>query len=189
MDVIEYGGLLNKAFCDLLTEKAKPKMFQADVIGETKDNRIASNCWFDNNEFPELHHLKEWIAGTTSTPIENQENGTVVRYDVGGKYEAHFDYFDSSVPAQAEEFKNGGNRVWSFLVYLNDDYEGGSTFFPEHDLNVQPDMGKGVLWRNTLDGALLEESIHAGNPVTKGTKWIFITWIRESKFYNETENP
>ncbi len=188
MEIIQYGELLNKAFCDLIIEKAKPKMFQADVIGETKDNRIASNCWFDNNEFPELHHLKEWIAGTTSTPIENQENGTVVRYDVGGKYEAHFDYFDSSVPAQAKQLETGGNRVWSFLVYLNEGFEGGQTDFPEYKLTVEPELGKGVLWRNTLDGQLLKNSIHTGMPVTEGTKWIFITWIRENKFGYETKN-
>ena len=47
-------------------------------------------------------------------------------------------------------------------------------------------MGKGVLWRNTQDGKLLENSIHAGVPVTKGTKWIYITWIREGKYETET---
>ena len=185
-NIIQYGGLLNQAFCDLIIEKAKPKMFEAEVVGENNDIRIASNCWFDNNEFPELLQLKQWIAGTTGSPIENQENGTVVKYDVGGKYEAHFDYFDINVPIQAEEFKNGGNRVWSFLVYLNEGFEGGGTHFPEYELTVEPEMGKGVLWRNTLDGKLLKNSIHAGMPVTKGTKWIFITWIREGTFNYET---
>ena len=69
---------------------------------------------------------------------------------------------------------------------MNDDFEGGNTFFPEYDLNVVPEMGKGVLWRNTQDGKLLENSIHAGVPVTKGTKSIYITWIREGRYETET---
>ena len=187
MDIVQYGGLLNKAFCDLLIEKAKPKLSEAGVVGDNTDNRIAHHCWFDHDEFPELVQLKEWIAGTTELPIENQENGTVVKYEIGGKYETHFDYFDGSVPLQAEELKNGGNRVWSFLVYLNEDFEGGQTYFPEYELSVEPEMGKGVLWRNTLNGKLLKESLHAGMPVTKGTKWIYITWIRESQFNSENK--
>ena len=186
-NIIEYGKLLNKPFCHLIIEKAKPKLVTADVVGPEKEFRVAQNCWLDDNEVPELRGLKEWIAGTTSTPIENQEHGNVVKYDVGGKYELHFDYFDANIPLQAEEFKFGGNRVWSFLVYLNDDFEGGNTFFPEYQLNVEPEMGKGVLWRNTQDGKLLENSIHEGVPVTKGTKWIYITWIREGKYIDETK--
>lgn len=184
MDVIQYGGLLNESFCNLIIEKGKSKLEKASVVGDDKGNRIAENCWLTVEEVPELKMLKKWIAGTTNTPIENQENGNVVKYEVGGKYELHFDYFDSNVPIQLEEFKNGGNRVWSFLVYLNQGYKGGETYFPEHDLNVKPEVGKGVLWRNTIDGKPIKEAIHAGNPVIEGTKWIYITWIRETKYIN-----
>jgi hypothetical protein len=45
-----------------------------------------------------------------------------------------------------------------------------------------------VLWRNTEDGVLLEESQHAGEPVIEGEKWVYITWIRENEFRYETEN-
>jgi len=188
MDVIQYGGLLNKAFCDLIITAAQDNMRAAGVVGEQDGSRIADDAWIDPKSSPEIEGLREWIAGTTSSPIENQEDGTVVRYKSGGKYELHHDFFRPEIPIQAEELLRGGNRVWSFLVYLNEDFKGGETYFPNHNLKVKPEIGKGVLWRNTEDGVLLEESQHAGEPVIEGEKWVYITWIRENEFRYETEN-
>ena len=187
MDVIEYGGLLNKAFCDLIIQSASERLKPAEVVGENNGVRIADDTWLTEKEVPELKSLREWIAGTTSLPIENQEAGTVIRYSPGGKYELHYDYFKSDVPDQKEELNYGGNRVYSFLVYLNEDFEGGETYFPHHNLKVQPEIGKAVLWQNTDNGILLKESQHAGEPVITGYKWVFITWIRERK-HNETKH-
>lgn len=180
--LLQYNGVIDKAFCKSIIEKAKPKMIKAEVAGDDSDARVATNCWLYENELPGLQQLKEGIAKITSLPVENQEPGSVVRYDVGGKYDLHYDYFDPELPASADELKKGGNRVWSFLIYLNEDFEGGQTDFPAYHLSVEPAVGKGVLWRSTLDGELLESSLHAGLPITRGTKWIYITWIRESKF-------
>ena len=147
MDVIEYGGLLNKAFCDLIIQSASERLKPAEVVGKNNGVRIADDTWLTEKEVPELKSLREWIAGTTSLPIENQEAGTVIRYSPGGKYELHYDYFKSDVPDQKEELNYGGNRVYSFLVYLNEDFEGGETYFPHHNLKVQPEIGKAVLWQ------------------------------------------
>ena len=35
-NIIEYGKLLNKPFCDLIIEKATPKLITADVVGPEK---------------------------------------------------------------------------------------------------------------------------------------------------------
>lgn len=187
MDVIEYGGLLNKEFCDLIIQNASKRLEPAKVVGENNNIRIADDTWLTEKELPELKLLREWIAGTTSLPVENQETGTVIRYSPGGKYDLHYDYFESDDVAQARELNFGGNRVYSFLVYLNEDFEGGETHFPYHNLKVKPEIGKAVLWKNTEEGTLLKESKHAGEPVITGYKWVYITWIRERE-YNETNH-
>jgi prolyl 4-hydroxylase len=38
------------------------------------------------------------------------------------------------------------------------------------------------MWINKQDGICLDDSLHAGLPVTNGEKWILIVWVRENKF-------
>lgn len=69
------------------------------------------------------------------------------------------------------------------LVYLNEDYEGGETFFPRFDLKVRGRRGDALLFRNTLDdGRPDERTAHAGLPVTRGVKLIASRWIRQRTF-------
>jgi prolyl 4-hydroxylase len=85
------------------------------------------------------------------------------RYDVGHKFAVHLDgcFRRSSV----EE------SLFTFMIYLNDDFEGGETkfYFPDFRLNlsVQPERGKAlVLWHRQL---------HEGAPVRKGRKYVVRT--------------
>jgi len=71
-----------------------------------------------------------------------------------------------------------GHRYMTFIIYLNDGYEGGETDFPNKNIKIKPEKGKGVLFYNTdINGNKLNDSLHAGLPVTKGIKWIANKWI------------
>lgn len=41
-----------------------------------------------------------------------------------------------------EEVKKFGHRVFGCVLYLNDDYEGGKTYYPNFDIEITPKMGK-----------------------------------------------
>ena len=56
---------------------------------------------------------------------ENGESIQVLRYELGQKYEPHFDYFFDPVNTQ-----QGGHRYATVLMYLSDVEEGGETIFP-----------------------------------------------------------
>jgi hypothetical protein len=60
------------------------------------------------------------ISGT-----ENAEPIQVLRYEIGQKYDAHFDYFRDTV-----NLRFGGQRVATVLMYLTDVKRGGETVFP-----------------------------------------------------------
>jgi hypothetical protein len=60
------------------------------------------------------------ISGT-----ENAEPIQVLRYEIGQKYDAHFDYFSDTV-----NLRFGGQRVATVLMYLTDVKRGGETVFP-----------------------------------------------------------
>jgi prolyl 4-hydroxylase len=65
------------------------------------------------------------------------------------------------------------------LVYLNDDYEGGETDFPELGLRIRGAAGTGLLFANAMaDGRPDPRMRHAGLPVQRGSKLVASRWIR-----------
>ncbi len=38
------------------------------------------------------------------------------------------------------------HRLFAFMTYLNDDFEGGHTFFSHYDLSIKPERGKTLIW-------------------------------------------
>jgi len=154
------------------------------VIGDNEKivYRVGDGTWIQEpNALND--RLKQIVAGITGLPVENQEASHFVRYGIGGKYDTHHDYFTPAMENYAEHFKRGGNRVFTAILYLNDSFQGGETNFPELNLKITPVAGKLFVWRNMLpDGSLYEQSKHAGLPVTEGTKYIIVIWVRENKF-------
>ena len=50
--------------------------------------------------------------------------------------------------------------------------EGGTTYFPLLDVEIQPQKGSAIFWFNLdSNGGPILESLHAGCPVNNGTKW------------------
>jgi prolyl 4-hydroxylase len=180
--VQECLNFLNKEWCDFLIDVSKEKYQKMTVVGgEERNNgaRIADGVWL-NNDSEASKVVRERISKVTNLPTENMENVHIVKYEVGGEYKPHFDYFN--VKVNAKELERGGQRIKSVLVYLNDDFEGGETQFPKLKLTVKPQIGKLIVWDNVSEGKENPNSVHAGLPVTKGTKYIMIVWIRENKF-------
>jgi prolyl 4-hydroxylase len=66
----------------------------------------------------------------------------------------------------------------TFLLYLNDDYEGGETEFPVIGLRWKGRKGEGLFfWNVQPGGAPDERTLHAGAPVSRGEKWVLSQWI------------
>jgi prolyl 4-hydroxylase len=111
---------------------------------------------------------------------DHGEEWQVVKYQPGGFYKEHWDYFDPAFEGNKPALQAGGQRILTILVYLATVKKGGETFFPSFDLKVQPKAGRAVLWRNVLaDGSLNTKTIHSGLPPENGEKWIATKWLRE----------
>ena len=117
---------------------------------------------------PVILGVAERISQMVRMPLENAEPFQIVHYDVGQKYDYHFDSFDTS---DAEYFdgyvKTGGQRLLTVLGYLRDVPSGGETGFNRLGLNVQPRMGSIIVWYNCKPetNERDEFSQHAGLPV------------------------
>lgn len=148
------------------------------IKGSTySSDRIAEGNFIYSNP-PIIQKIKNIVSNVTNLPIENQEVPNIIRYKRGGHYTPHHDYFD---PKDFPKFKQRGNRKYSCLFYLNEDFEGGETFFPQYKLKIGPTLGTLIRWENLYpNGDINPNSLHAGLPVTKGEKWILVIWVNEN---------
>ena len=119
------------------------------------------------------------MAVACGQPVTHMEAPTVLHYAVGETIGNHYDFVDPSHPNYDEEIRRSGNRVVTFLIYLNQGYEGGETVFPRLELSHAGQRGEGMFFVNTLeDGQANLRTLHSGLPPTQGEKWIFSQFVR-----------
>jgi len=100
------------------------------------------------------------------TPVAFNERLRLYRYDIGQQFDWHRDgYFQRP---------NGERSFFTFMVYLNDDFDGGATSFsddgfrfPGGMLRITPAKGMGLLFHHPI--------LHRGDPVTTGRKYVLRT--------------
>lgn len=102
------------------------------------------------------------------------------RYAVGQQFKPHHDFFYTNQPYWPEMEKQGGQRTWTAMIFLNQPEAGGQTAFPHANVRVTPRAGNLLLWNN-LDqyGEPNTYSLHTGCPVESGIKYIITKWYRE----------
>jgi prolyl 4-hydroxylase len=178
------NGCLAQADCDAIIAAAQNKLDPSGLLGAQRENyRTSSGAWLGPNDAPEaLRTLRALVIEVTGLPPENQESIQVLRYEKGQEYREHQDFWHPGTDYYDEQMARGGQRAWTVMVYLNTVPEGGGTRFPRLGIDVLPETGKLLAWRNTLDDELNYDSLHAGLPVDEGVKWVAVTWVRETAF-------
>ena len=120
-----------------------------------------------------IRAINQRIAAASETPVTAGEALTILYYRPGQQFRMHSDALAGT----------RNQRVKTVLVYLNDDFTGGETVFPDRDVTVRPVAGDALIFTNTLpDGRPDPRARHAGQPVTKGVKWLATRWIRTFPF-------
>lgn len=84
---------------------------------------------------------------------------------MGGFYEPHFDHSNRRTNPD-------GERLATFMIYLNPVKQGGYTVFPRLGAAVQPGFGDAVFWFNLQPSGVGDDlTLHAACPVLRGSKW------------------
>lgn len=76
-----------------------------------------------------------------------------------------------------------GDRILSFLLYLNTPSKGGGTHFRALDVYVEATAGRLLVWNNLFpNGDCNHRMIHSSVPLISGKKTTLVTWQRQKKF-------
>ena len=164
-------------------ENPKPSMVYDQETGAARLDPLRSNATRgigigDSDLITLLVQAR--IATSARVPTAYLENLNILRYDVGQQFAGHVDYLDPEARGVRAEMDKIGQRVATFLIYLNDDFEGGQTEFPAAPLKYRGRPGDAILFYNVRpDGQPDPDSAHAGLPPTTGRKWLLSQWIRD----------
>jgi TPR repeat protein len=185
--ITEIEGFLNADECSHLAIKALPYLQSSVVLdksGQPIEKAIRTSeemSYIDPRRDLVVAHLEARIAEFTQIPVANGEPLVVLKYAPGKEYKVHVDYFRPDLPSAKVAFQFGGQRIATFICYLNDVVAGGETVFPNIDLTIKPAQGKALLFYNVNEQGDIEPlSRHAGLPVIEGNKWIITRWLREN---------
>ena len=120
-------------------------MFDDETLAQTLFDRIRKHA-------PrEIHGMQ--LAGAN-------ERFRCYRYRPGMRFAFH---------ADGAFHRNDRERSWyTFMVYLNEDFEGGeTTFFVEPEVSIRPRTGMALLFQHPI--------VHEGSEVTAGVKYVVRT--------------
>ena len=186
-DLIEFEGLLSDAECDALIQAAQPRLSRSLTVDvqtgghEIHPDRSSQGMFFERAENPLIVTIETRIAKLLQWPATHGENLQILRYPPGAQYLPHYDYFDPAQAGTVELLKRGGQRVATLIMYLREPDSGGATIFPDIDLAVAPRRGNAVFFSYAVpEPSTL--TLHGGEPVTTGEKWIATKWLRQSVF-------
>eukprot|EP00730_Choanoeca_flexa_P013760 TRINITY_DN5672_c0_g1_i1.p1 TRINITY_DN5672_c0_g1~~TRINITY_DN5672_c0_g1_i1.p1 ORF type:complete len:499 (+),score=127.73 TRINITY_DN5672_c0_g1_i1:159-1655(+) len=137
--------------------------------------RISTAAWMDNNHDAVFKTINSRIADATQLNLTTAEQLQISNYGIGGFYETHYDHHASKERELPE-----GDRIATFMIYLNKVQKGGFTAFPRLGAAVQPGHGDAVFWYNLkANGDGDSQTLHGACPVLQGSKWVANKWIHE----------
>jgi prolyl 4-hydroxylase len=196
----EIPSFLTADQCDALMESAMRKGMDESQVGETKSSldlnvRNSTQTWMKPTDDTVARAIRDKVTDMISSDARvakcfkklgnryDFEDIQIVRYGLNGKYDPHFDATecgnDIGIPCARNQ------RIATVLIYLNDGFDGGFTRFPNLDMSVKPKKGSAVFfWVSDATANtpfVYEETLHGGDPVTNGEKWIATQWIRASQ--------
>lgn len=183
------NNFLSDDECDALIQDADSKLRSSRVVNPEDgsfvehDARTSTSTGYQRGQIDVIKTIESRIADLLHWPVDHGEGLQVLRYEDGGEYRPHFDFFDPAKKSSQVVTKKGGQRVGTFLMYLSEVDKGGSTRFPKLNFEVRPRKGTALYFANIdLSGQIDPLTLHAGMPVTEGVKYLATKWLREKPY-------
>jgi hypothetical protein len=166
-EIFTVSAFFTPAECEACVQLAESHGFSDAPINSTfgpqlrKDVRNNTRVMIDDNARAQdmWQQVTEYVPGTIGNWRASgiNERFRFYRYDIGQQFDWHYD--------GAFERPNGERSKRTFMVYLNDGFEGGETSF--ENAIVVPQQGLALFFLHQLR--------HKGQPVVKDQKYVLRT--------------
>jgi len=190
------SGVLEPAECEELIARARPRL-RASTIVDPKtgkdvvtDRRTSRGMFFRLEEDAFIARIDRRLSEIMNLPLENGEGLQVLHYSQGAHNEPHYDFLQPANDSNRASIARSGQRVSTLVAYLNDVESGGETTFPAIGWAVSPHRGCAVYFEyaNRL-GQVDTGTLHGGNVIALGEKWVVTKWMRQKRFVSAGDAP
>lgn len=191
--VVVVDDFVTSGECRHIINQARAKMKRGRV---TLDNEVAfsegrtgETAWLAHDATPVIRGLVRRVSDLVNVPTHHAESLQIVHYAATQEYKPHHDAWKVGTDRHAQRTENGGQRLVTALMYLNEVEAGGGTGFPKLKLEVEPIPGRMVIFHNATgrNNDVHKKSLHGGMPVHSGEKWACNLWFRERPYKRPTK--
>ena len=181
LELFSVPGFLDPAACEALIALIERDLFPSGVLGDRDavGFRTSKSCNLTPAE-PAVEAFEAKVADLLGINRRFAETVQGQRYEVGQEFKPHHDFFHPGESYYTDVTKQGGQRSWTAMAFLNKPEAGGHTGFPKASVEAVPDTGTLLVWNNMRpDGRPNHHSLHHGMPVEAGRKYVLTKWFRE----------
>tara|TARA_R110000822_G_scaffold40106_1_gene109457 strand:- start:272 stop:817 length:546 start_codon:yes stop_codon:yes gene_type:complete len=174
--IIVLNNLTNKDFIELIKKyidkKAVNKLSTTggdtehtrNVFGHSiKENSVSDKIFFKHIDKIIQQHYSHYKFKLPYLETSKLNQIDLLKYEVGGKYEIHTDHFYQL------------QRTLTFILNLNEDYEGGDFVFYNQDntemKRVKCKTATCIMFPSNF------QYPHRIEPITKGTRYSIVAWL------------
>jgi hypothetical protein len=163
-------------------------------VGSTFDYQAITRHTILNNDVRKLINRMtydniSWLVGHLQKPMY-PEMSLIAEWPIGGQQHPHVDTYstyelDDPTDELQEDLdnnrasfniKDNPNREWTSITYLNTNYNGGETWFPEYaeswyeeSFKHTPKQGQSVVFRGV-------STLHGVSPVRRNSRYTIAQW-------------
>lgn len=180
-------GFASPAECEWIIAAARPQLGPAmvwdEATGAAKADPARNSSALElrlTNMDVVTEFVRARITAATGLPEPIFEVPQIMHYVVGQEFHPHHDFLDPGLAGHAADLARRGQRMGTFLIFLNEDFEGGETEFPQAGIAHRGRRGDALFFANVLPTGQPDPlTLHAGRPPLSGEKWLFSQWIRD----------
>ena len=182
-EILLFEDLVEPATCDHLMEVAEFCQFESATIllgSVNTDVRNSGILPLDRRNpiqkaanqllTTKIAIIQETLAKTYGVQFPQAEACSILRYSPSQQYKRHID--NILLSSRTQEVEQGiPTRDVSIVGYLNDDFEGGETFFDRQNIKVTPKKGSAIVFPAYYTHP------HQSIMVRSGRKYSWTTWL------------
>ncbi len=187
-----YDNVLSDEYCDDLilrtTSPGYPGEYitmsdhrtdcERDTFGQANDRNIYRRILNDFT-YADYDVIATAASNALGRPYYLIESADILYYQKGHYMTPHHDWPYN--PRKLDYYQKAGTRDAVALVYLNDNFVGGETYFPHLDISIKPKKGRLSIWHHTEDFDLDWSLIHESKEIVEGEKFAIIFCLSNLK--------